>query len=344
MFEAAPEHEFMVIASPDAELSLIEGAANATILRIGPSAEHRLRRVLSHPLLLDRVVRRRQPHVYFSVCNTAPLPRWFPIPSVVAVHSLQFLVYPGEFGWLRATYLKRSVESAVRSCRRVITVSKACAADIARYFDVDISKIHVTYPGMSSPPLDLSEVQTAAPYVLAISTLYGFKNYERLIEGFADGVVRRGLPHQLLIIGGDADVSAQDLRRFAKRLGIEKRVQLLGAVSQAALGGYLHRADLFAYPSLYETFGQPPLEAMSAGVPVVASDVPAIREVSGEAAYLVNPLSTQSIADGLHSVLSTTETRIQLIERGYERVRQFRWDSCARSTLEALGLAREVPA
>jgi glycosyltransferase involved in cell wall biosynthesis len=195
---------------------------------------------------------------------------------------------------------------------------------------VSPDKVVVAYPGVSEVTEQAVERSAkAAPYLLAVSTLYGFKNHERLIEAFAILRAADHTRHRLRIIGGDADVSAAYLRRVAEELGVADFVDLLGPVAHDSLASHYAGASLLVYPSEYETFGQPPLEAMALGCPVVAANSSALPEILGDSAEMVDPEDVESIAGGMAKVLDDRATRTALVERGYSRVRRFSWSASA---------------
>jgi glycosyltransferase involved in cell wall biosynthesis len=152
-------------------------------------------------------------------------------------------------------------------------------------------------------------------------------------------VRERGLPHKLVIVGGDADVTRAELVEIAERNGIADRVLLLGRVPQVDVPGLYAGAEAIAYVSLYETFGHPVLEAFATGRPLVTSTTGGTAEVAGGAAKLVDPRNLSDIADGLHDVLTDDALRTRLITDGRRRVRDFSWERCAQGTVDALAEA-----
>jgi glycosyltransferase involved in cell wall biosynthesis len=157
----------------------------------------------------------------------------------------------------------------------------------------------------------------------------------------AYAVVRQvhGIHQRLRIIGYEAEYSGQDIRRFAAEFGVADCVDILGPIDHDALRDHYAAADLFVYPSLYETFGLPPLEAMAAGCPVVAANSSSIPEVVGDAAELVEPLDVAAIALGMAHVLMDPSRRSELVRRGRSRAAEFTWNRAGRQTLQLLRLA-----
>jgi glycosyltransferase involved in cell wall biosynthesis len=177
---------------------------------------------------------------------------------------------------------------------------------------------------------------TGECYILTVTTLYRYKNVSRLLLAFAMLRAQHRIPHRLRIIGGDADMTGEDVRREAATAGVGGYVDVVGAVPQDELGNHYAGASLFVYPSLEETFGLPPLEAMGMGIPVVAARAGAIPEVVGDAALLVDPRNVEDMARGMAEILLDAGRAEQLVQLGYARAAKFTWSAAARGTLDAL--------
>jgi glycosyltransferase involved in cell wall biosynthesis len=171
---------------------------------------------------------------------------------------------------------------------------------------------------------------------LCVATLYRYKNLPRLLEAFALLKLETGIPHRLRVIGGDADMSRGDLKALARRLGVLEVVDFVGPIAHREIAGEYAHASVFIYPSLDETFGLPPLEAMTIGIPVVASYAGSIPEIVGDAAEMVDPHDPIDIARGLRRVLLDAELASSLVRRGTVRARSFSWEATARQTFQVL--------
>jgi glycosyltransferase involved in cell wall biosynthesis len=177
------------------------------------------------------------------------------------------------------------------------------------------------------------------PILLSILTLYRYKNVGRLIRAFASARVRGALPHTLRIVGADADVTRHDLRALAQSCGVSDSVDLPGGVPHDEIPQEYERAAAFIYPSMYETFGHPALEAMVARCPVIAARTPTLKEVCGGAAELFDPESDEALANSILRVLQDPKYSADLIKRGSENVQRFSWERAASETLAVLGRA-----
>jgi len=308
---------------------------------------NRSARVVYEQTVLPLLVGRLDVDVLLSTCNVKPL-LWRG-PSVVVLQSLQYFHFPHEFGRVRSAYLKGAVGKSLRDADAVITVSHWERSEARRLFGLDPTRLTTVYHGLSDAvrggtPDEVSLRPSFVgddPYLVMVSSLYGFKNHCRLMQAFAQVVRRHSIPHRLVLAGGDADVTRGELAALAGDLGIGDRVLLPGGVPHDQIPALLAHADAVAYTSLYETFGLPVLEALGSGRPLVTSDRGAIPEVAGKAARLVDATSVDSIAEGIADVLLNDVLRSRLIRDGPQRTAQFTWERCAQETADVLHSALE---
>ena len=264
------------------------------------------------------------------------LPPFITCPTVVTIHDCIHLRFPQYLPSRPAYFYARTMmRLAARKARRVLTVSQASKDDILHYLDVPASKVEVIYNALderlATPPTyqDIMRVRDrfllTAPFVLYAGNIKPHKNVERLIEAFS--LLRaRGAGEVKLLIIGDEISKYPKLRRLVHRFDLHQHVRFLGFVPDATLAVLYRLAAVFVFPSLYEGFGLPPLEAMAAGAPVVASNVSSLPEVVGDAALLIDPMDPGSIADAMARVLGDAGLRTELIRRGHERVKAFSWE------------------
>jgi glycosyltransferase involved in cell wall biosynthesis len=178
--------------------------------------------------------------------------------------------------------------------------------------------------------------QLEEEFVLYVGNIKPHKNLERLIEAFAR-VRRQGFEQLKLLIIGDEISKHQSLRRAVHRLKLHKHVRFLGFVAFETLAVLYRLAGVFVFPSLYEGFGLPPLEAMACGTPVVTSNASSLPEVVGDGALMIDPYDTDSIADGIRQVLTDSTLRGTLRARGFAQVRRYSWEVSARRVREIYG-------
>ena len=241
--------------------------------------------------------------------------------SVVTIHDCIHLMFP-EYLPNRAAlaYARTSIRLAARRATRVLTVSESSKRDILRFVDTPPEKIDVIYNayderfGIAPREEDVERVreryQLHDPFVLYAGNVKPHK---------------RGPDHLKLVLIGDEISKYAALRRAVHRYQLHKYVRFVGYLPEDTLAVMYRLAGVFVFPSLYEGFGLPPLEAMASGTPVVTSNVSSLPEVAGAAAVLVDPYSPESIADGIHRVLSDGTLRAALRERGPRRAQQFSW-------------------
>ena len=260
--------------------------------------------------------------------------------SVVTIHDCIHLMFPQYLpGKLAYVYAKGSMWAASHKADRILTVSEASKRDILRFFDVPSEKVSVIYNAIderflapANPQrMDLvrQRYQLDHPFVLYVGNIKPHKNIERLIDAF--GRARSQCPDDLkLIIIGDEISKYPGLRQSVHKHKLDKHVRFLGFQPMETLAAFYRLARAFVFPSLYEGFGLPPLEAMACGTPVVTSNVSSLPEVAGGAALLVDPYNEDAIAQGIVQAVTDETLRADLIARGLARARSFSWPQSVR--------------
>lgn len=275
------------------------------------------------------------------------LPPLLKAKSAVTIHDLSFMRLPHCSAPSLLEYLMRSVPRSARRADAILADSHSTRDDVIELLGIDPARVHVVYAGVDerfAPQAAevVSEVTTRhgldAPYILAVGTLQPRKNYPVLMQAYAALRQRTGLPHKLAIVGGRGWLT-EEIDATIARLGLADQVRLLGFAPDDDLPALYTGASLLAFPSLYEGFGLPALEAMACGTPVVASTAPSLPEVCGDAALLVDPADVDGLADALERVLTDQEMAAQMVARGQQRAAQFRWEDAAR---ELLAVYRQV--
>ena len=249
---------------------------------------------------------------------------------VVTVHDLAFEhfpeAFPGRWRWL----YRAGVRAAAHRADAILVPSTATATDLAARSDVDPSRVVVTplapstHVGTIDPAETLEQLGVRRPYALFVGTLEPRKNVARLIRAFRR--VAPDLPHTLVLAGPPGWKVTGIVAEMADPAG---RIAHTGVVSPEQLDALYRAADAFCYPSMYEGFGLPVLEAMQRGTPVVASTTPALAEVAGDAALLVDPTDVQGLAAAISDVLADDALRADLVARGRRRVEGYSWSTAA---------------
>jgi glycosyltransferase involved in cell wall biosynthesis len=256
-------------------------------------------------------------------------------PFVVTIHDCIHLRFPQYLpNKIAVRYANTMMRSSARRSRRILTVSQASKQDILHYLHVPAEKVEVIYNALderlATPPTEgeiarvRQRYQLDAPFILYTGNIKPHKNLDRLIEAYAI-LRRRGVVDAKLLIIGDEVSKYPNLRRLVHRHQLHPHVRFFGFVSDEMLAILYRLATVFVFPSLYEGFGLPPLEAMAAGTPVITSNVSSLPEVVGDAAVLIDPLDADAIADAMARVIGDPNLRADLIRRGHERVNAFSW-------------------
>jgi glycosyltransferase involved in cell wall biosynthesis len=276
-------------------------------------------------------------------------------PSLLTVHDLSFLRYPqGAFPPLLA-WLSRAVPRSLRRARHVLADSESTRLDLVELMGIRADRITVIGAGVdehfrrvNDPPV-LAAVRARynlpERFILGVSTLEPRKNFTGLIAAF-NRLAAAGLPDLHLVIAGGKGWLYDDIFAAAAASPVSQRIHLPGFVADEDLPALYSLADLFAFPSHYEGFGIPVLEAMACATPVVCADNSSLPEVAGDAALLVPAADSQALADALHRLLIDTSLRENLVGQGLEQVRKFTWEAAARRLLtvyEALGEGLSQP-
>ena len=256
------------------------------------------------------------------------LPLWRPVPGVVTIHDLAFEVFPEDFTPKTRAKFKVITPRAARSAERVVTVSQFTKDDVCERYGVDPGKVRVV-PNAPSLPIgsgDGDAVAPAGPYLLGVGDLREKKNWGRLVTAWR-ALRAEGLPHRLVIAGGDAGEGAA-LREAAGPDPLE----LPGYVDDARLDALMRGADVLVHPSLYEGFGLVVAEAMARGIPVAAARGTALPEAGGDAALYFDPLDPDAIAAAVSDAI---RRRDELSKRGLARAAELSWERSAALTVEA---------
>ena len=256
---------------------------------------------------------------------------------VVTVHDLAFEYFPSLFPRSWRTLSRFGLRAAVRRADAIVTPSRNTAEDVLSRTNVDPRKLHVVPLASSLPTgaLDADEVlarlKVPSPYVLFVGTLEPRKNLVRLVRAYRR-VAANGFPHAL-VLAGPLGWHHESLMRELALQG-PGEIVMTGSLSDDELDAVYRAADVFVYPSLYEGFGLPVVEAMARGVPTVTSTTSAVPEVAGDATIGVNPRSVREIAHAIESLLADVDLADRRAARGRAQAERFSWDETARLTLQ----------
>ena len=301
-----------------------------------PSPNYSIREQFHVPWVLHR----ERPDVFHAPHYV--LPPATTCRSVVTIHDCIHLMFPQYLPNRAAyAYARASMWLAARRSNRILTVSEASKRDIMHFLNVDADKIVVVYNSIDErfrrtpAEADIARVreryQLQQRFVLYVGNSKPHKTLVRLIEASAL-LRRRGFDDLKLLIIGDEISKLPALRRAVHTHKLHKHVRFLGYLPDETLSILYRLASVFVFPSLYEGFGLPPLEAMACGTPVVTSNVSSMPEVAGDAAVLVDPYDVESITDGMQRVLDNPGFSEELREKGMARSRDFSWERSVERT------------
>lgn len=277
------------------------------------------------------------------------LPAVVPCKAVVTIHDIIHLLYP-EFlpSPLAFFYAQRMIRRSLSRGDRIISDSQNTKTDLMEYFDVDGRKIRVVYPGVAEtfrdrvPKSELDRIlagfEIERPYLLFVGNPKPHKNLDNVIKAYARALEIHPFEADLVCVGDRSGIEFK-VRQRASQLGLADRLHLLGHVDDVALPALYQGATLFLFPTLYEGFGLPVVEAMASGLPVVTSNTSALKEVAEGYAHLVNPLDVEEIAKAIAQCMADQDHREALVKLGLRRAEDFRWSRTAEQTLEVYNSA-----
>jgi len=279
---------------------------------------------------------RHPPDLLFVPAHVLPVVR--PRRTLVTIHDLGFRRFPEAHPPSQRRYLEMSTRWNVRVATHILADSEATRDAIIEAYHVPAQKLTVVYPGHEpdlKPVRDRDEIERVhrlynipGDYVLFLGRIQPRKNLTRLIEAFSR--VLADHPNLTLVLAGPAGWLGDPIQARATALGVADKVVFPGYVAPEDKAALISGARLFAFPSLYEGFGFPVLEAQACGTPLLTSTTASLPEVAGEGGLLVDPLNVETIANGLRRLLDDQALSARLVARGFENLARFSWDSAAR--------------
>jgi glycosyltransferase involved in cell wall biosynthesis len=293
---------------------------------------------------------RRPPDLLFVPSHVLPLVA--PRRTVVTVHDLGYHYFPRAHTLFQNLYLRWSTRYNARTASRVLADSEATRRDLVRHYGTSPDKIRVVYPGRNealAPVTDTGLLDSvrqryglARDYLLYVGTLHPRKNLVRLVQAYAallassEPTAASEARHLQLVLAGQKGWLYDSILAEVRRLGLDRRVVLTGYVPDTDLAPLLSGARVFLFPSLYEGFGFPVLEAMACGTPVICSSVSSLPEVAGDAALQVDPGDVEGLAAAMVRILHDDVLSRTLVDRGFRQIRRFSWRRCAQEVMQVL--------
>ncbi|MCX6761415.1 MAG: glycosyltransferase family 1 protein [Candidatus Moranbacteria bacterium] len=269
--------------------------------------------------------------VLFVPAHTAPF--FHPKKTVVTVHGLEYEIMPEAYSPFERVYMRFSIKNSCRWARKIICVSKNTKRDIMNLYEVPEEKINIVYEGYEDRTKDFDlaggvEIDKLKPYLLFVGRLEKRKNILGIIEAFDLFKKKTGFMHKL-VLGGKFGYGEEEIKARIEQSEYKKDIILFGFVKDARKWQLYKNAQIFLFPTLYEGFGLPILEAQSQGVPVITSNTSSLPEVAGNSAFLVDPTEPKFIADAMIALTQDEKMAKEMIKKGYENIRRFSWKNCA---------------
>lgn len=304
--------------------------ARPDFTRVAPpwSTENRWLRILWEQTVWPFDGSRRDLDLMHSMAFVTPV--WQPAPTMLTVYDLSFLHFPERFPPLQRLYLRTQTRRSCQSARRIVTISTSGRNDVHQHFGVPLERIDVAQPGVEErfQPIAADEVakfrerqQLPEQFLLHVGTLQPRKNIPTLLEALA----KLDRPEAPLVLVGGKGWQYEEIFERIGALGLHKQVQLTGYVSDEELPMWYNAASALVFPSVYEGFGLPIVEAMACGTPVIAAETPSAQEAAGDAALLFAPRDVPRLVKHLLTVLDNREETATMRERGLAHASQFTW-------------------
>jgi glycosyltransferase involved in cell wall biosynthesis len=343
------ENEYFVFINAESAgqgtLPLTPQAPNFRAVPCAVRAVNRPARLVWEQFCLPAQAALHKLDVLFSPGFTSPL-LTFRCPKVTVIHDLQHVRQPENFRPAELAAWRALVWISARFSQHVVTVSQSSKRDIMEAYGLPAGRVTVIPHGVEEAFFDPAAAPAvgralAVPYLLSVSTIHPHKNWSRWLEAYGQ-LAAEGCAHHLVIAGLRGNYY-EKLRKLIEQRRLEGRVHITGWLPRPELLALFRHADALVFPSTFEGFGMPVLEAMAAGVPVACSDIAPLRELAAEAALFFDPYSPGSIAGAVRSLVQDSGLRRRLTEQGRRHAARFTWRRAARETLAVLRNACGLP-
>ncbi|MDD4179989.1 MAG: glycosyltransferase family 1 protein [Candidatus Margulisbacteria bacterium] len=334
LFELDHNNQYSLIVNNDYLAPLAEKAPNCRLVKTDIKWLS-----LSEQWRLPALIRELKPDLFHAASIAVPVIQ--PVPTVATVYDLIHLAYIDSHYLGYLAYYQLILRPALRRTRRVITISENSKRDLSTYLGVPPKKVVIASPAVEPefrPIADRGLIESFKSarglpqrFILYVGNRKKHKNVSGLLAAFARFRQMTDRPLSL-VLAGRADQATSSM---IAKLGLNDAVRFAGEIGETELPLLYNSAEIFVFPSFYEGFGLPPLEAMACGIPVVASNNSSLPEVVGSAGLLVSPHDPQAIALAINKILASPDLKNDLSRQGIARAREFSWERCAKQTLGA---------
>lgn len=333
----------------DIDIILFGGEGIQNHIPINPFPHNESLRIVWENVSILPYMKTEKLDIFHGLKNVAPYYNYANAKIIITVHDITPLLFPSMLP-LKAQMYWNLIKFNIKKADKIIAVSNTTKTDLINKLNIEKNKITVIYHGTSEKFKSMSAIKKEknkhlskfglnfpddSLIIIAVSTIHPRKNYINLIKAFDVVKNKLDMPIHLLIVGKVDDKNySLSVNRLISANNLSSNVHLLGYVHDDELPVLYNLADLFVYPSLYEGFGLPILEAQACGCPVITSDISSMPEVAGEGAILVDPYSVEEIACAIYKISSDKKLRDNLIQKGYNNCKRFSWKKCAEKTLK----------
>ncbi len=325
-------NEYVLFTNRETGRALSTGSANFVVVEQPVHASFRPGRIVWEQIPLPLAVAAHRLDVLLNPGFTAPI--LCGCPQVTVFHDLQHKRHPKHFRWFDLPFWRFLLFWSAHVSRTLIAVSEATRADLIRFYRLPHAKIRVVPSGVESKFFEIARARRPEPFLLSVSTLHPHKNLDALLRAFAE--FRRARPEFRLVIAGLRGFDAANLERLRQKLGLDDAVQFTGWIPREELYDLYARASAFLYPSTFEGFGLPVLEALAAGIPTACSNIEPLASMAASAALQFDPGDATALANAMMRVVADEPLRAELALAGPERASRFSWKTTALLTLDTL--------
>jgi glycosyltransferase involved in cell wall biosynthesis len=283
--------------------------------------------------MMEKFLSGRGGEIYHGTGNMAP--KFKKIKTVLTIHHyypVEGPLTPADLNWREKFYF-RCTDYSIPVADFIITDSASTKSEIMRRFNLKETSVSVIYPGEPDPAYRPLEKKESGKYILFVGPINERKNLGGLLKAFSI-LVRKGIQHRLVITGTGKETYINLIKKLCSELKIQDRIVFTGKISPQEMVHFYNNAEFLVYPSLYEGFGYPPLEAMACGCPVAASNATSIPEIVGDAAVLFDPYNAEEMARVIENLSRDSDLRQELIKKSFEQVKKFSWEKTAKETLQ----------
>jgi glycosyltransferase involved in cell wall biosynthesis len=342
-----PDVQFEIVGFENDKTVFFPNLENTKWLTVSSFFEKPLNNIFWHQLNFYRLAKSRKWDVAFLPAGNRRLPFFSPCPTAAVVHDFSALHVSNKYDSRRMFYIKHVLPMLMKRISKIITISSSSRNDIVNYAGISENLIDTIFHGVDHKSFHtnispkgiketLSNFSLDKPYLLYISRIeHPGKNHLNLIKGFE--IFKKKTNSELLLVLAGSDWNRAELvHEYAKASEFSSDIRFTGFFPGNQLPTLLAGCEAFIFPSLYEGFGMPILEAMAAGKPVACSDISSLPEVAGDAAILFDPNSIEEISNSILKIVSDERLRNQLKESGLKRAAKFTWTNSALETMESL--------